>query len=833
MEKENNDFQSNQTVLKLQGMSCASCAQKLEKTLNGKPGVSDARVNFAAEKAYISHGEEIRINDLLAAVKELGYEAVPVGEEGFSRNAGERGSLSFAISGMTCSACAAGLEKSLSKLDGVSEASVNFASGSARVVYDPRVLTRENLREAVELQGYQAIFGEGANLLSETTAGEEAEKIRQARQKLIFAAVPTGIIMVLMIIHMLLVPIPYYLSLIAVLALPVIFWAGWETHGSSILSLRRGSANMDVLISLGAVPPYFMGIAGFFYPFPSFIEMASTIVTFHLLGRYLEIRARGQASSSIRQLLELGAKSARILVEGEEREVPIEDVVEGNLMIVRPGEKIPTDGIVIEGTSTVDESMATGESIPVNKKTGDSVIGGTVNRLGAMQVEATRVGKDTFLSQVIRLVEECQGSRVPIQEFADRVTGYFVPAVLLLAVLTFSMWMIFPSFFHGIIEWGAQFLPWVNPGLNSLVLAIIAAVAVLVISCPCALGLATPTALMVGSGIGAENGVLFRHGESIQTLKDVSAVVFDKTGTLTVGRPQVTQIKTANGFSTAEVLFYASAVESVSEHPLAAAVLEKSRETGIEIAKADGFVSATGKGVEGVIEGKKILVGNRRILDDYGIPLDQDIEHDLQELEQGGETCMLVFVGEVAAGIIAIADSLKEEVPSVIKELHQRGLVTAMLTGDNRRTGEAIGAQAGIRQVIADVLPEGKVIEIRRLQDKFGLVSMVGDGINDAPALKQSNVGIAIGTGTDVAIEAADVTLVRGNLEAVITALKLSEGTFTKIRQNYFWSWFYNGIAIPIAALGLLHPMIGVAAMSFSSVNVVWNSLRLRRYNVG
>lgn len=745
-------------ILKLRGMSCTSCAKRIEDSLGGKRGINDARVNFAAEKAYIYYDtHQVAADEIINIVRQCGFEAGIV-------------------------------------MDGMGEEKTSSVSMAA--IDD-----------------------------EEIAAGE-------ARRRMLHAALPAGLIFVLMIINIFWTAIPYYHLLVAVLGFPVVFLAGAETHRRSLLSISRGTANMDVLISLGSVPPYLMGIAAFFFPLPSFMEMSSMIVAFHLLGRYLERRARGQASSAIRKLLELGAKTARIMVEGEEREVPIEEVVEGDLMLVRPGEKIPTDGLIVKGAGAVDESMATGESLPVDKNEGDSVIGGTVNHLGVMTVRATRVGKDTFLSQVMLLVEECQGSRVPVQDFADRLTGYFVPVVIALSILTFLMWIIFPEFFLNIGRWGAHFLPWINVNPGTLTRgAVTAAVAVLVISCPCALGLATPAALMVGSGIGAEKGVLFRHGEAIQTLKEVRAIVFDKTGTLTAGRPKVTGLEPEGGFSDHDLLCYAATVENASEHPLAAAVLERAREEKIKIRPVSEFLSVTGKGVKGIVEGKQVLVGSRRMLEDHGVPTDQEVEARMEDMENEGRTCMLVAIDGITAGVVAIADTLKEEAAEVIDELHRWGLVTVMVTGDQRRTAEAIAKQAGIDQVLAGVLPGEKVDAIRRLQEREGMVAMVGDGINDAPALKQANVGIAIGTGTDIAIEAADITLVRGHLGSIITALKLSRGTFIKIRQNYFWSWFYNLVAIPIAALGLLHPIIGVAAMSFSSLNVVWNSLRLRRYN--
>ncbi len=739
--------------------------------------------------------------------------------------------LMFSLKGMSCSSCAARVEKKLNGTAGVTEAKINFASESARVIYDRETVSAGDIRDIVEESGFRFVDKESERSFPEDGESGDISEEAEAKKKLIIAGTLAGTIMLLMMINMLVVPLPYYLPVIIVLAFPVIFIAGSETHRNSLNAIKQKTANMDLLISLGSIPPYFMGIAGFFYPFPSFVEMASTIVALHLVGRYLEKKAKGNASSAIRKLLELGAKTARIIVAGAEKEVAISEVLSGDIMVVRPGEKIPTDGVIMAGNSTVDESMATGESLPVEKSVGDFVIGGTVNRLGLIKVEAEKVGDETFLARVISMVEECQGSKVPIQEFADRVTGYFVPFVILLSILTFSGWLIFPSFFHGIIEWGASFLPWVNPALEPLVLAIIAAVAVLVISCPCALGLATPTALMVGSGIGAEKGILFRNGEAIQTLKDIKAVVFDKTGTLTSGKPAVTFIMPADGLTEKELLALAASVENASEHPLAVAVVDKARQESIDIMPVESFSALVGKGVEGIVDGKTVLLGSRRIFRERGLTVGERWEEAIALSEDSGQNCMLVAFDGEFSGFLTIADTIKEGVSAAVKSLHGMGVETAMLTGDNQRTAAAIASGAGIKHVVAEILPEEKLGEIRRLQDKYRLVAMVGDGINDAPALKQSNVGMAMGTGTDIAIEAADITLVSGNIEAVVTAIKLSRGIFTKIRQNYFWSWFYNGIAIPVAALGLLHPMIGVAAMSFSSVNVVWNSLRLRRYN--
>jgi len=574
-----------------------------------------------------------------------------------------------------------------------------------------------------------------------------------------------------------------------------------------------------------------MGIAAFFWPGPSFIEMAMGIVAFHLLCRFLEVRAKGRASQAIKKLLQLGAKTARVVVDGVEKEIAIEDVKVGDIMVVRPGEKIPTDGVIVAGESAIDESMATGESMPANKTVNDEVIGATINQQGLLKVEATKIGKDTFLSQVIKMVEECQGSKVPIQEFADRVTGYMVPGVLGIALLTGISWLVFPGFFMRIVTWGASFLPWVNPGLGTVNLAIFATIAVLVISCPCALGLGTPTALMVGTGMGAEKGVLFRRGEALQTMSEVRTIVFDKTGTITKGKPGVSDIITDRQFEEKDILYFAAGLELGSEHPLGQAVVGEARQRGIHLAKVDRFEAITGKGIKGKVDGKEVLVGNQKLMTDYQVDFSR-FKNQLIELEDEAKTAMLVAVDGEIAGIIAVADTLKEDSVQAIAELKKMGLETVMISGDNQRTAAAIAKKVGITRVLAEVLPQDKAAEIRRLQEKVGIVAMVGDGINDAPALTQANVGIAIGTGTDIAIESSDITLVRGELSAVVTAVNLSRATFRKIKQNYFFAWVYNALAIPLAVTGLLHPMVGMAAMTISSLNVVTNSLRLRKARV-
>jgi Cu+-exporting ATPase len=589
---------------------------------------------------------------------------------------------------------------------------------------------------------------------------------------------------------------------------------------------------MDMLIMLGTLASFLTGPTSFFTSIANYAGVAAMIMAFHLTGRYIEAKAKGRASQAIRRLLELEAKTARVLQNGREVEVPIDEVVIGNIMVVRPGEKIPTDGIIIEGESGVDESMATGESMPVQKRIDDEVIGSTINQRGLLKIRATKIGKDTFLAQVIKMVEEAQGSKVPIQEFADRVTSYFVPAVLILATLTVVVWLAFPGVIGTIGVWASQFLPWVDPTLSVFSLAIFATVATLVIACPCALGLATPTVLMVGSGMGAENGVLIRHGEAIQTLKDIKVIVFDKTGTITKGEPEVTDIIPVKGFQGLEVLALAASVEKGSEHPLAEAIIRKAEEHELELSKIENFKAVTGRGIRGEIRGQStILIGNRKLMDEEGIDYGS-FESELERLEKEAKTVVLVAKDKTCVGVIAEADTLKDDSVEAIAELEKLGLQTTMLTGDNRRTGEAIARKVGISKVLAEVLPDKKMAEIQRLQKEVGLVAMVGDGINDAPALTQANVGIAIGTGTDIAIEAGDIVLVRGNLSDVVKAYKLSRATFRKIRQNLFWAFFYNIIMIPFAMLGLAHPVIAEIAMATSSVTVVTNANLLRRTNI-
>lgn len=817
-------------ALKITDMSCASCAQAVEKGLKKAEGVIEAQVNFASEKAYIKFDPEKSSREkLIEVVRNTGYDVDQ-----------EKEKITFDIDGMNCAACSAAVEKALNKSDGVYMANVNIATEKGSVEYNPDILTKNDFREIVKNSGYElAKFedeeAERSGSPSDEEISEDMKKVAEAKKKMWGTWAFTIPIMLWMIPEMFFgIAWPnmtiFNLGMI-VLAVPPLFIFGRKTFITAYRAVSHGSANMDVLIAMGTGAAFITGPAVFFTPIANYAGVSAMIMAFHLTGRYIEETAKGRASQAIRKLLELGAKTATIIEDGREKEIPIEDVQPGDIMLVKPGEKIPTDGEIIEGETAVDESMATGESMPVERKVGDEVIGATVNQNGLIKVKATKVGKDTFLSQVVKMVEEAQGTKVPIQEFADKITGIFVPTVLIIASLTFISWLIFPNLFREVGFWAQSFLPWVNPELGTFTLAIFATIAVLVIACPCALGLATPTALMVGSGIGAENGVLIRKGEAIQTMKDVHTIVFDKTGTITKGKPEVTDIIASNESNESELLQFAASVEAGSEHPLGEAIVRGAKEKDIDLKEITNFNSVTGKGVRAEVAEKEVLVGSRKLMEEAGIDT-ADFEAELKRLENEAKTAMLAAAAGKMLGIVAVADALKEDSVKAIQELKKLGLKTAMITGDNKRTAQAIAKEVGIDHVVAEVLPDGKVDKVKELQSKFGVIAMVGDGINDAPALTQANVGIAIGTGTDIAIESSDITLVRGDLSSVITAVKLSRATFKKIKQNLFWAFFYNLIAIPVAILGLLHPVIAEMAMATSSVSVVTNANMLRRVNV-
>ena len=710
--------------------------------------------------------------------------------------------VTLEVKGMSCASCAARVERALSRQDGVAEARVNFAAARAEVVFDAGVVTRGDLETAVQDVGYRVV--PAGKRASDTAAAETAE--RSAWLWRVTLALPLGI--AVLVLSFTVMDEQWGRWLMFALAAPVQFVAGFPFLRTAVARARTRGANMDTLIALGTLAAFAYSTGGLFAGGELYFDTAALIIAFICLGRFFEARARGRASSAIRKLLQLGAKEARVLVNGEERMVPIEEVQVGDVVRVRPGEKLPVDGVVIAGSSAVDESVLTGESMPVEKKEGDGVAGATVNAHGSLDVRATAVGSDTALAQIVRLVEEAQGGKAPVQRLADRVSGIFVPIVLVVAALTFAGWAFFSEPVEGLV----------------------AAVAVLIIACPCALGLATPTAIMVGTGRGAERGVLIKGGEVLERSRRIDVVVFDKTGTLTRGEMALTEVRPLAGEEAEQVLRLAGAVESRSEHPVAAAIVAGARKSASRLPDLSDFASTPGLGVRALVEGSEVLVGRRGYLLDAGMAEAEGLDHVAEELEAAGRTAVFVGWGGQIRGVLGVADTVKEEAADVVAQLSARGLEVAMITGDNARTGRAIARQLGIGRVMAEVLPADKVTEVRRLQDEGRRVAMVGDGVNDAPALVQADLGIAIGTGTDVAIESSDITLISGDVRGVVTALELSRRTLRVIYQNLGWAFGYNTAAIPLAAFGLLSPIIASAAMAFSSVSVVSNSLRLRRF---
>jgi len=828
--------QLKKKTLKIEGMHCASCVSAVEKSLNKVEGVEDASVNLASETASVSFNEKnVKDKDLKEAVESAGYS---IGEQ-------EPESRTLKIEGMHCASCVSSVENFLNRLEGVQQVNVNLATESAKVMYTGEP-TLDDFEEAVEQSGYKLVREESETGQSKAEAKQqrEEEKLGKAKSRMWWSWALTIPIILWMIPEMIwnytfLGNLGYQIGMI-VLSAVVIFVPGWETIKSAWKSAKNLAPNMDVLIAMGTLAALSTGVVALLHQFGmapdfhSFAGIAGMIMAFHLTGRYIETKAKGRASDAIRKLMTLEAKEATVERDGDEVKVPVQDLQPGDVMIVRPGEKIPTDGEVIGGKSSVDESIATGESMLVEKAEGDKVIGATINKNGMLKVKATKVGSDTFLSQVIRMVEEAQGSKVPIQEFADRITAVFVPVVLGVAALTLALWLAFPAFFGGIAEWGAAFIPWINPEMGTVALAFYAAIAVLVIACPCALGLATPTALMVGSGMGAENGVLIRKGEAIQVMKEVDTIVLDKTGTITEGRPAVTDLVPFKDITEQELLKIAASAESGSEHPLGESVIEAARERELEWPEASDFEAVTGKGVKAKLKtnGTSVLAGSKKLMIQEGAVVSDEMDEKLSGLEEQAKTAMLVARDHKVIGIIAVADPIKPDSKKAIAAFKEFGLTPVMITGDNKRTARAVADEVGIEQVIAGVMPDQKSDEIKRLQQEGKVVAMVGDGINDAPALTQAQVGIAVGTGTDVAIESGDIVLVKGDLSAVVKAVKLSRATFTKIRQNLFWAFFYNVVMIPLAIIGMLHPLLAEAAMAFSSINVVTNSRRLRKKNI-
>ena len=751
----------------------------------------------------------------------------------------------YRIAGMHCAGCVGSVERSLNAVDGV-EASVSLPAESATLTLT-RDVPFEELAAAVGAAGYEIepVADVDRGEAERSRLAEAEARSREARRTMWTAWALTAPAMVWMLPEMIAGvrwPSPLVFDLgVTVLGAAVLAGPGGPTLRSAWRSARGRMPNMDVLIALGAGVSVLTGVwavlhvLGFAPMIMNFAPVGAMIAAIHLTGRFVEAKARGRSSSAIQALLSLEAPTARVEREGAELEVPTRDVAVGDVMIIRPGEKIPTDGVVLEGRSAVDESLATGESIPVEKEPGSSVLGSTVNHSGALRVRATGVGEDTFLSNVIRLVEEAQASKVPIQEFADRVTAIFVPVILVVALAAFVGWFVVPGVFTEAARWAAGLIPWVNPELGRLSLALYAAVAVLVIACPCALGLATPTALMVGTGVGATRGVLIRDGAAVQTLDRADTLVFDKTGTLTRGAPRVVETFVADEAAEgpgdeaeARVLGLAAAVEDASEHPLARAVVDEARRRGIPFSRAGGVEARVGMGIVGGVDGQRIVVGSARLLREEGIP-EEDVARVERRFGDDARTVAWVAAGGRLLGAIAIADPVKEDARETLLELSRRGFRTVMLTGDHEAVAAAVAEHLGIDDFRAGLLPADKVAAVRQLRAEGRTVAFVGDGINDAPALKAADVGIAVGTGTDIAIEAADITLVQGDLRSVLRATKLARATFRKIRENLFWAYVYNVVAIPVAFLGLLHPVIAEAAMALSSISVVTNANRLRR----
>ncbi len=789
--------ETNHTTLGVTGMTCAACSTRIEKVLNKMDGVA-AQVNLTTEKATIAYdAEQTSIDDITKKIENIGYGVLTEKVE-------------LDVFGMTCAACSTRIEKVLNKQEGVNAASVNLTTETASIEYSPGLIDLKTFIDKIKKLGYDA------QLKAETKEKQthKEKEIKNMKTKLVISALLAAPLLVTMLVHLFNMSIPDIFMnpwFQFALATPVQFIIGWQFYVGAYKNLRNGGANMDVLVALGTSAAYFYSLYEAFktignpaYEPHLYFETSAVLITLILFGKYLEARAKSQTTNALSSLLGLQAKEARLIRDSQEVMIPVEEVIVGDRLVVKPGEKIPVDGIIVKGRTAVDESMLTGESIPIAKETGATVIGSTINKNGSIEMEAAKVGKDTALASIVKVVEDAQGSKAPIQRLADVISGYFVPIVVVIALLTFTIWIAF-----------------VQPGQFET--ALIAAIAVLVIACPCALGLATPTSIMVGTGKAAENGILFKGGEHLERTHQLEAIVLDKTGTITKGKPEVTDFT-----GDMEALQLLASAEKGSEHPLAEAIVAYATEQAIDLVETDDFTAIPGHGIKVKLADNDILVGNRKLMQDNQVEIGE-AEEILIAYEIAGKTAMLIAINGQHRGIVAVADTVKETARQAITDLKEQGLEVIMLTGDNERTAQAIAQQVGIEQVIAQVLPEEKADKIKEIQLKGKKVAMVGDGVNDAPALAIADIGIAIGTGTEVAIEAADVTILGGELLLIPKAIKISHATIKNIRQNLFWAFGYNTAGIPIAAAGLLAPWVAGAAMALSSVSVVTNALRLKR----
>ncbi|MDK3012214.1 heavy metal translocating P-type ATPase [Bacillus sp. RB3] len=793
--------------LQISGMTCAACANRIEKGLKKVEGVHEANVNFALEKTKIMYDPtKTNPQQFKEKVESLGYGIVSDKAE-------------FTVSGMTCAACANRVEKRLNKLDGVNKATVNFALESATVDFNPDEVNVNEMKSAITKLGYKLEVKPDDQ---DASTDHRLQEIERQKKKFIISFILSFPLLWAMVSHFSFTSFIYLPDMLMnpwvqlALATPVQFIIGGQFYVGAYKALRNKSANMDVLVALGTSAAYFYSVYLSIQSIGSskhmtdlYFETSAVLITLIILGKLFEAKAKGRSSEAIKKLMGLQAKTATVVRDGTEIKILIEEVVAGDIVYVKPGEKIPVDGEIVEGKSAIDESMLTGESIPVDKSIGDVIIGSTINKNGFLKVKATKVGRDTALAQIIKVVEEAQGSKAPIQRVADQISGIFVPVVVVIAIITFAVWMIFvtPGDFGGALE---------------------KMIAVLVIACPCALGLATPTSIMAGSGRSAEYGILFKGGEHLEATHRLDTVILDKTGTVTNGKPVLTDVIVADGFNENELLRLVGAAERNSEHPLAEAIVEGIKEKKIDIPSSETFEAIPGFGIESVVEGKHLLIGTRRLMKKFNIDI-EEVSKSMEALEREGKTAMLIAIDKEYAGIVAVADTVKDTSKAAIARLKKMGLDVVMITGDNTQTAQAIAKQVGIDHVIAEVLPEGKAEEVKKLQANGKKVAMVGDGINDAPALATANIGMAIGTGTDVAMEAADITLIRGDLNSIADAIFMSKMTIRNIKQNLFWALAYNALGIPIAALGFLAPWVAGAAMAFSSVSVVLNALRLQR----